>query len=155
MELTLELETGTVNIEMFPEIAPKHCEQIKRLANEGFYDGLTFHRVIDGFMAQGGCPQGTGHGNAGNNIPAEFSAVPHEKDARRLTQRSGDAATATAGTNKGGSQFVITFVETPHIDGIHTVFETSEEDDTESFMGLDNIDQNDDIVSIEVVASKA
>ena len=76
-KLKMELETGDVVIETFDDLAPKHVEQITRLAEDGFYDGLTFHRVIDGFMAQGGCPQGSGMGGADDNIPAEFNDTPH------------------------------------------------------------------------------
>ena len=77
-KLTLETTQGNVVIELRPDLAPKHVERIKTLVNEGFYDGIVFHRVIDGFMAQTGCPQGTGTGGSDYpNLPAEFNAEPH------------------------------------------------------------------------------
>ena len=75
--LLMELKDGMVTIEMRPDLAPKHVARIKELVRQGFYDGLTFHRVIGGFMAQGGDPKGTGTGGSGQNIPAEFSDEPH------------------------------------------------------------------------------
>jgi len=75
--LTMTVDSGDIVIKLRPDLAPKHVAQISRLVKEGFYDGLTFHRVIDGFMAQGGCPDGTGMGGASENIPAEFSDEPH------------------------------------------------------------------------------
>ncbi|HIM24547.1 MAG TPA: peptidylprolyl isomerase, partial [Rhodospirillales bacterium] len=75
--LLLELKDGTVVIEMRPDLAPKHVARIKELVREGFYDGIVFHRVIEGFMAQGGDPTGTGTGGSGQNIDAEFSDEPH------------------------------------------------------------------------------
>src|ERR1700722_4566314 len=78
-ENTLILETtqGPVTIEMRPDLAPGHVARIKELVREGFYDGIVFHRVIDGFMAQTGCPQGTGTGGSGKKLKAEFNAEPH------------------------------------------------------------------------------
>ena len=75
--LYMELKDGRVVIEMRPDLAPKHVAQIKRLTRKGFYDGLVFHRVIDGFMVQGGDPKGDGTGGSGNNVPAEFSDEQH------------------------------------------------------------------------------
>ena len=75
--LVLELEHGTVVIEMLPELAPKHVARIKELTRQGFYDGIVFHRVLAGFMAQTGDPTGTGRGGSGQNIDAEFSSEPY------------------------------------------------------------------------------
>ncbi len=103
--LVLSLETGTVIIEMFPDIAPGHVERIRTLATQGFYDDVIFHRVIDGFMAQGGDPTGTGQG--GSDLPdlqAEFSPIPH---------RRGTLSMARAREpNSANSQFFIMFADT-------------------------------------------
>ena len=144
---------GVIWVKLFPEDAPNTVANFAHLAEEGFYNGLKFHRVIPGFMAQGGCPHSkdnpamTGTGGPGWQIACETdtSTQPH---------RRGTLSMAHAGPNTGGSQFFITFVATPHLDGVHTVFGAIDEDDTESFMVLDTIDQNDDIVSIEVVESR-
>jgi len=144
---------GVIWAKLFKDDAPNTVANFAHLAEEGFYNGLKFHRVIPGFMAQGGCPHSkdnpamAGTGGPGWNIDCETdtSTQPH---------RRGTLSMAHAGPNTGGSQFFITFVATPHLDGVHTVFGAIEEDDTESFMVLDNIDQNDDIVSIEVVDSR-
>jgi cyclophilin family peptidyl-prolyl cis-trans isomerase len=106
-------------------------------------------------MAQGGCPntaEGAG-GMPGTGGPDW--AIDCETDTSHEAHRRGTLSMAHAGPNTGGSQFFITFVATPHLDGVHTVFGAIEEDDTDSFMVLDNIEGNDDIESIEVVASKA
>src|SRR2546430_17711199 len=76
-KLTLETTQGNVVIELRPDLAPKHVERIKELVGQGFYDGIVFHRVIDGFMAQTGCPQGTGTGGSGQKLKAEFTREPH------------------------------------------------------------------------------
>ena len=144
---------GVVWVKLYPEDAPNTVANFAHLAEEGFYNDLKFHRVIPGFMAQGGCPHskdnpamaGTGGPDWQIDCETDTSTEPH---------RRGTLSMAHAGPNTGGSQFFITFAPTPHLDGVHTVFGAIEEGDTESFMVLDNIDQNDDIVSIEVVASK-
>lgn len=78
-QLLLQLKDGTVKIQLRPDKAPKHVKRIKELAREGFYDGIVFHRVIEGFMAQGGDPTGTGTGGSGKNIKAEFNDLPHKR----------------------------------------------------------------------------
>ncbi|MBV9260742.1 MAG: peptidylprolyl isomerase, partial [Pseudolabrys sp.] len=75
--MILDTTKGRVVIEMLPQIAPKHVARIKELVNQGFYDDIVFHRVIEGFMAQTGCPQGTGTGGSGQKLKAEFNAEPH------------------------------------------------------------------------------
>ena len=145
---------GVIWAKLFKDDAPNTVANFAHLAETGFYNGLKFHRVIPGFMAQGGCPHSkdnpamAGTGGPGWQIDCETdtSTQPH---------RRGVLSMAHAGPNTGGSQFFITFVATPHLDGVHTVFGAIEENDTESFMVLDQIQQNDDIVSIEVVESRA
>ena len=112
--LYMDLEHGRVVIEMRPDLAPRHVEQIKRLARSGFYDGVVFHRVIDGFMAQGGDPTGTGTGGSGNNLPAEFSREPHVRGVASMA-RANDP-------NSADSQFFIMFAPAPHLDGQYTVW---------------------------------
>ena len=144
---------GTVWAKLYPADAPNTVANFAHLAEQGFYNGLKFHRVIPNFMAQAGCPHSkdnpamAGTGGPGWQIDCETdtSTEPH---------RRGTLSMAHAGPNTGGSQFFITFVATPHLDGVHTVFGAIEEDDTDSFMVLDNIEQNDDIESIEIVASR-
>ena len=145
---------GVIWIKLFKDDAPNTVANFAHLAETGFYNGLKFHRVIPGFMAQGGCPHskdnpamaGTGGPDWQIDCETDTSTHPH---------RRGVLSMAHAGPNTGGSQFFITFVATPHLDGVHTVFGAIDEDDTDSFMVLDNIEQNDDIISIEVLPSKA
>jgi peptidylprolyl isomerase len=110
----MKLKDGMVVIELFPDKAPKHIEQIKRLARSGFYDGLMFHRVIDGFMVQGGDPKGDGTGGSGKKIPAEFSKVPHKRGILSMA-RAQDP-------NSADSQFFIVLKDSPFLDGQYTVF---------------------------------
>ncbi len=112
--LYMDLEHGRVVIEMRPDLAPRHVEQIKRLARSGFYDGVVFHRVIDGFMAQGGDPTGTGTGGSGTNLPAEFSNEPHVRGVTSMAR--------TQDPNSADSQFFIMFAPAPHLDGQYTVW---------------------------------
>ena len=108
------LERGTFRVELFAADAPVTVENFVKLSRDGYYDGVTFHRVIPGFMAQGGDPTGTGSGGPGYTIPDEFSDRHHDGP--------GVLSMANAGPNTGGSQFFITLVATPHLDGAHTVF---------------------------------
>ncbi len=110
----LSLNYGQVEIELRPDIAPKHVKRIKELVRQKFYDGLTFHRVIAGFMAQGGDPNGNGTGGSGKNIPAEFSDEPHVRGTLSMA-RSSDP-------NSADSQFFIVFAKAPHLDGNYTVW---------------------------------
>jgi len=145
---------GVIWVKLYAPDAPNTVANFVHLAGSGFYDGLKFHRVIDNFMAQGGCPnskEGAG-GMAGTGGPDW--AIDCETDTSHEPHRRGTLSMAHAGPNTGGSQFFITFVPTPHLDGVHTVFGAIEESDTESFMVLDAIAQEDDIISIEVLASK-
>jgi len=145
---------GTIWVKLFPEDAPNTVANFAHLANTGFYNGLKFHRVIDGFMAQGGCPN-TAEGATG--MPGTGGpdwSIDCETDTSTQPHRRGTLSMAHAGPNTGGSQFFITFVPTPHLDGVHTVFGAIELDDAESFAVLDNIAQEDDIISIEVLPNK-
>jgi cyclophilin family peptidyl-prolyl cis-trans isomerase len=111
---TLHTSEGAIEIELFPKDAPKTVENFTRLAGEGFYDGLVFHRVIPDFMIQGGCPLGTGTGGPGYQFEDEFNDHPVVR---------GSLAMANAGPNTNGSQFFIVTAEaTPWLDGKHTVF---------------------------------
>jgi len=112
--LYMDLEFGRVIIAMRPDIAPKHVTRIKELVREGFYDGLTFHRVIEGFMAQGGDPLGTGTGGSGVNIPAEFNNVPHLRGTLSMA-RANDPDSAD-------SQFFICFTRCNSLDDNYTVW---------------------------------
>ncbi len=112
--LYLELEGGRVVIEMRPDLAPDHVARIKELARQGFYDGIVFHRVISGFMAQTGDPTGTGSGGSGQNLKAEFSSEPHARGTLSMARaRDPDSA---------DSQFFICFDAAPFLDGQYTVW---------------------------------
>lgn len=111
---TITMATGEqVKIELFEKDAPNTVANFEKLANSGFYDGLTFHRVIPGFVAQGGCPRGNGTGGPGYTINCEINPNKHERGALSM---------AHAGRNTGGSQFFIVYKPQPHLDGEHTVF---------------------------------
>lgn len=138
---------GDIWLKMFPLEAPNTVANFAHLGNSGFYDNLSFHRVIPGFMAQGGCPTGTGTGGPEWAIACETSS-------NTSVHKPGTLSMAHAGPNTGGSQFFITFVDTPHLDGVHTVFGAIEEDDTASFDVLASIENQDAINSISVVESK-
>ncbi len=111
----LDTNKGEIRIKLMPQVAPMHVTSTIFLTNKGFYDGTTFHRVIPGFMAQGGCPLGTGTGGPGYAYAGETK--PNVKHDRPYL-----LSMANAGPNTDGSQFFITFVPTPHLDGKHTIF---------------------------------
>ena len=110
--LYIDLKNGRVVIEMRPDLAPNHVAQIKKLTREGKYDGILFHRVIDGFMAQTGDPDGTGMGGMGSPLKAEFSKAPFKR---------GTVGMALDWRDTGGSQFFITHSPQPHLDAKYTV----------------------------------
>ena len=112
--LYMDLAHGRVVIEMRPDLAPKHVARIKELTREGFYDGVAFHRVIDGFMAQGGDPTGTGSGGSGKKIPAEFSSEPHVRGICSMAR--------TQDPNSADSQFFIVFDEATFLDRQYSVW---------------------------------
>ena len=125
--LIIETTKGRVVIAMRPDLAPKHVERIKQLAREGFYDGIVFHRVIDGFMAQTGCPKGTGTGGSSYpNLPAEFSAEPHVRGVCSMARAQAP--------NSANSQFFICFDDARFLDRQYTVWGKVIE-------GMENVDK--------------
>jgi len=125
--LTLETTKGNVVIELRPDLAPKHVERIKHLVGEGFYDGIVFHRVIDGFMAQTGCPHGTGTGGSDYpNLPAEFNAEPHVRGTLSMARAQSP--------NSANSQFFICFDDARFLDKQYTVWGKVIE-------GMENVDK--------------
>jgi len=112
---TIETNKGNIKLELYDDKTPKTCGNFEKLAADGFYDGLAFHRVIDDFMIQGGCPRGDGTGGPGYQFEDEFHPeLTHDGP--------GVLSMANAGPNTNGSQFFITHVATPWLDGKHTVF---------------------------------
>ncbi|MGH6926435.1 MAG: peptidylprolyl isomerase [Propylenella sp.] len=147
--LVMETSKGAVIIEMRPDLAPGHVARIKDLARQGFYDGLKFHRVIDGFMAQTGCPHGTGTGGSGEKLKAEFSAEKHVRGTVSMA-RANDP-------NSGDSQFFICFDEAPWLNKQYTAW-------GRVISGMENVDQinkgepprnPDHIVTMRVAADAA
>lgn len=124
--LILETTKGPVTIVMRPDLAPNHVARIKELVRQGFYDGVAFHRVIDGFMAQTGCPHGTGTGGSGQKLKAEFSRENHVRGTVSMA-RAQDP-------NSGDSQFFICFADAPWLNGQYTVW-------GEVTAGMENVDQ--------------
>jgi peptidylprolyl isomerase len=147
--LLMETSKGPVVIEMRPDLAPGHVARIKELAREGFYDGLKFHRVIGGFMAQTGDPNGNGTGGSGQKLKAEFSQEKHVRGTVSMARAQSP--------DSGDSQFFICFDEAPHLNRQYTVWGKVIE-------GMENIDaiqkgeppkSPDNIVSIKVAADAA
>lgn len=117
----IELENGKVMTgELYPEVAPITVENFAKLANEGFYDGLVFHRVIPGFMIQGGCPNGNGMGGPGYTIKGEFNMNGHVNEI--LHERGVLSMARAMNPNSGGSQFFIMVADAPHLDGQYAAF---------------------------------
>jgi peptidylprolyl isomerase len=112
--LILETTRGAVTIAMRPELAPRHVARIKELVRDGFYDGIVFHRVIDGFMAQTGDPTGTGTGGSGKKLKAEFSREPHKRGTVSMARAQNP--------DSGDSQFFICFEDAPFLNGQYTVW---------------------------------
>ncbi len=126
--LYLDLKSGRVTIQLRPDLAPKHVERVRLLAREGFYDNTPFHRVIEGFMAQGGDPTGAGTGGSKHpNLPAEFS-----RSAKFVRGTVG--AARTGDPNSANSQFYIMFAPAPHLDGQYTIWGQVTD-------GMDHVDQ--------------
>ena len=135
-ENTLILETtqGPVTIEMRPDLAPGHVARIKELVREGFYDGIVFHRVIEGFMAQTGCPHGTGTGGSGKKLKAEFNKEPHVRGTTSMAR--------AASPDSANSQFFICFGPAGFLDKQYTVW-------GEVISGMDNVDK---IISMKLAS---
>ncbi|GHU05620.1 peptidyl-prolyl cis-trans isomerase [Alphaproteobacteria bacterium] len=123
--LYLDLKDGRVVIELLPELAPGHVARIKELTREGFYDGLVFHRVIDGFMAQSGDPAGTGMGGSGKNLKAEFSKTRHVRGTCSMARAQSP--------NSADSQFFIMFDKAPFLDGKYSIW-------GQVVQGMDHVD---------------
>jgi cyclophilin family peptidyl-prolyl cis-trans isomerase len=143
-ENTLVLETtkGRVVIALRPDLAPKHVDRIKTLAREGFYDGIVFHRVIDGFMAQCGCPHGTGTGGSKHpNLPAEFSAEPHVRGICSMAR--------TSNPNSANSQFFICFDDARFLDKQYTVWGQV----VEGMENMDKINRGEPVVDPDRIVS--
>ncbi|HKB23143.1 MAG TPA: peptidylprolyl isomerase [Methyloceanibacter sp.] len=150
-ENTLIIETtkGPVTVELRPDLAPNHVARIKELARQGFYDGVVFHRVIDGFMAQTGDPTGTGRGGSGQKLRAEFNAEPHTRGAVSMARAQSP--------DSGDSQFFICFDDATFLDRQYTVW-------GRVIDGMDNVDKlargeppsrPDKMLSVRVAADAA
>jgi peptidyl-prolyl cis-trans isomerase B (cyclophilin B) len=113
-EITLDTTKGPIRLALDPESAPGHVRNMVALAESGYYDGVVFHRIIKGFMIQGGCPQGTGTGGPGYTIKAEFNATPHEPGVLSMAR--------TSDPNSAGSQFFLCLERVPHLDRQYTAF---------------------------------
>jgi len=113
-ELTLDTTLGQIRLALDPAVAPGHVKNIVALAQSGYYDGGCFHRIIKGFMIQGGCPEGTGTGGPGYKIPAEFNKTTHEPGVLSMAR--------TSDPNSAGSQFFICLERVPHLDNQYTAF---------------------------------
>ena len=132
----MKTEKGDIHIEFFDEDAPNTVKNFKDLIQDGFYDGLNFHRVIPNFVIQGGCPNGTGTGGPGYHIPCEINTQKH---------LAGSLSMAHAGKDTGGSQFFICHSPQPHLDGVHTVFGKTSDMDV-----VNSIEPGDRMISVVV-----
>tara|TARA_B100001741_G_C16355647_1_gene506200 strand:+ start:71 stop:574 length:504 start_codon:yes stop_codon:yes gene_type:complete len=141
MKAIIKTNKGDINLDLYPNEAKLTVANFVNLSKRGFYNKLTFHRVIDDFMIQGGCPIGTGTGDPGYKFKDEFhSDLRHDKP--------GILSMANSGPNTNGSQFFITHVETPWLDNKHTVFGAVSDSDSQDI--VNKIQQNDVIESIEI-----
>jgi peptidylprolyl isomerase len=147
--LIIETTKGAVTVEMRPDLAPNHVARIKELARKGFYDGVVFHRVIDGFMAQTGDPTGTGSGGSGQKLRAEFNTEPHTRGAVSMARAQSP--------DSGDSQFFICFGDATFLDRQYTVW-------GRVIHGMENVDKlargeppakPDKMVSVKVAADAA
>ncbi len=134
----METDKGTITLELFDQEAPNTVANFVKLAQEGFYNGLNFHRVIPNFMIQGGCPKGTGTGGPGYKIKCEINSKKHV---------AGTLSMAHAGRDTGGSQFFICHSPQPHLDGVHTTFGQTADLDV-----VNAIRQGDKILSVTIEA---
>lgn len=137
--VVIETKNGKIKIELYPDTAPNTVANFKALAGKGYYDGLKFHRVIAGFMAQGGDPDGTGMGGPGYKVKAEFNSRKHIRGTVAMARSSHP--------DSAGSQFYICFGPQPHLDGQYTVFGQV----VEGIEVVDQIKQGDQMVQVSVV----
>jgi peptidyl-prolyl cis-trans isomerase B (cyclophilin B) len=137
--VTLTTNRGAIELELYPEHAPETVNNFVFLAKQGFYDGVSFHRVIANFMIQGGDPTGSGSGGPGYRFADECDGNPLKHEAHVISM-------ANAGPNTNGSQFFITHLPTPHLDGRHTVFGKV----TSGQEVVDAVEQGDTMVNVEV-----
>ena len=144
--LLMETTTGSVTIQMRPDLAPGHVARIKELVRQGFYDGVVFHRVIDGFMAQTGDPTGTGMGGSGKKLKAEFSREPHVRGTVSMARAQNP--------DSGDSQFFICFADARFLDGQYTAWGqvTSGMDAVDKIKRGEPVKDPDKIVSMKVAA---
>ncbi len=141
MKANIHTNRGIINLELYPDKAPLTVASFANLSNRGYYDNLTFHRVIDNFMVQGGCPLGTGTGNPGYEFKDEFDPnLKHDK--------AGILSMANSGPGTNGSQFFITHLPTPWLDNKHTVFGCVTDEESQNIVNL--IEQSDTILKIEI-----
>lgn len=136
--LKIETTYGSVEIELYSQDAPKTVARISELVRKGFYDGLTFHRVVPGFVVQGGDPRGDGTGGSGMNLPAEFNARKHEEGTLSMARATDP--------NSADSQFYISLGRHPHLDGNYTVFGKV----TQGMEAVKKIKQGDKMVKVSV-----
>ena len=155
-QLEINTSHGRILLDLLPDVAPGHCANMLALAKIGYYDGLIFHRVISGFMVQGGCPDGTGMGGPGYNIDAEFNDTVHNPGVLSMA-RSSDP-------NSAGSQFFLCLDQAPHLDGQYTAFgKTADQDSLDVVLKIgalptdrsDRPDTEAKIESIKVIANAA
>lgn len=143
--VAIETTKGPVVMELYPDVAPKHVESFKSLIAKDFYDGLTFHRVVPGFVVQGGDPKGDGTGGPGYNLEAEFSDLPHKRGTLAMA-RSGHPDSA-------GSQFYIVLDEenVRHLDGQYTIFGQV----VRGMENVDNLEKGDKMLELTIVDEEA
>ena len=139
--LIFETTKGRVVVAMRPDLAPRHVARIKELVRNGFYDGVVFHRVIDGFMAQTGDPTGTGMGGSGQKLPAEFNREPHVRGTVSMAR--------AANPDSGDSQFFICFDDARFLDGKYTVWGQV----TEGMENVDQIERGDPVADPDKIVS--
>ncbi|HEY5315313.1 MAG TPA: peptidylprolyl isomerase [Pirellulales bacterium] len=131
-QIELGTTLGKIRLDLLPDLAPGHCENMLALAKIGYYDGTTFHRVIKSFMIQGGCPLGTGTGGPGYTIAAEFNATKHEPGVLSMAR--------TSDPNSAGSQFFICLERVPHLDKQYTAFgRTADQESLDVVQAIGNV----------------
>ncbi|QDU79913.1 Putative bifunctional phosphatase/peptidyl-prolyl cis-trans isomerase [Polystyrenella longa] len=134
-QVVLNTSKGKIVLDVYGDTAPGHAKNIIGLARIGFYDGVVFHRVIEGFMIQGGCPQGTGTGGPGYTIPAEFNSKSHEPGVLSMAR--------TSDPDSAGSQFFLCVARVPHLDNQYTVFgKTADEESLKNVLEIGNVKTN-------------